>query len=169
MSKNIRKIVVAALLAAMTTVATCIMIPCPVGYINLGDVAVLLAGWIAGPVYGFLAAAVGSAVTDVLLGYAAYAPASFVIKGLVALVAYFVHRKIRNMYGRVLSAFLGEAVMVAGYFVYESIALGMGMGAIAAVGFNSVQGTVALIAASLLFSAAEKNSYISKEAAVFRN
>ena len=62
-----QKIVIAALLAALTCVATMIIkIPSPLkGYLNLGDCIVLLAGWMLSPVHGFLAAGLGSALADV--------------------------------------------------------------------------------------------------------
>ena len=92
MKKNTKNLVFAALLAAVTCVATLVIhIPSPLnGYINLGDCFVLLSGWLLGPVYGFLAAGIGSGLADLFLGYAVYAPATFVIKGLVALAAYLL-------------------------------------------------------------------------------
>ena len=79
------------MLAALTCIATMVIkIPSPLnGYLNLGDCVVLLAGWMLSPVYGFLAAGVGSALADLFSGYVVYAPATFVIKGLMALVAYY--------------------------------------------------------------------------------
>ena len=77
------------MLAALTCVATIVIkIPSPLnGYINLGDCIVLLSGWLLSPVYGFFAAGLGSALADLFSGYAAYAPATFLIKGLMALIA----------------------------------------------------------------------------------
>ena len=56
--KKIRKLVLAALLAALVCVATMVVqIPSPMqGYVNLGDCFVLLSGWLLGPWYGFAAA-----------------------------------------------------------------------------------------------------------------
>ena len=50
-----KRIVMAALLTALTCVATMVVkIPSPLkGYLNLGDCVVLLSGWMLGPVYGF--------------------------------------------------------------------------------------------------------------------
>ena len=52
-----QRIVIAALLAAVTCVVTMIVkIPSPLkGYLNLGDCVVLTAGWMLSPMYGFLA------------------------------------------------------------------------------------------------------------------
>ena len=64
------KLVVAALFAALTTVATMfIQIPTLKGYIHLGDCFVILSGILLGPVYGACAAGIGSMLADVLTGY----------------------------------------------------------------------------------------------------
>ena len=62
-----KALVMAALLAALTCVATMIIkIPSPLkGYLNLGDCVVLLAGWTLSPAYAFLSAGLGSALYDV--------------------------------------------------------------------------------------------------------
>ena len=50
-----------ALMMALTMVATMyITIPLPLGYVNLGDVFVLMSVFVLGPVYGTIAAGVGS-------------------------------------------------------------------------------------------------------------
>ena len=55
---KIRRLVLAALFAALCTVMTMVVqIPSPMqGYVNLGDCAVLLSAWVLGPVYGGAAA-----------------------------------------------------------------------------------------------------------------
>ena len=89
MQMKTKKLVMAALLAALTCVTTMIItVPSPLkGYLNLGDSVVLLSGWLLSPAYGFLAAGLGSAMADIFSGYVIYAPATFVIKGLMAFVA----------------------------------------------------------------------------------
>ena len=49
--QKLKKLVMAALFAALTTVMTMVIrIPSPMsGYVNLGDCAVLLSAWILGP------------------------------------------------------------------------------------------------------------------------
>ena len=94
-SKNTtQKIVMAALFAALTCVATMVIkIPSPMkGYLNLGDCVVLTAGWMLSPTYGFLAAGLGSALADLILGYTVYSPVTFIVKGLMALVAYYGYK-----------------------------------------------------------------------------
>jgi len=66
-----------------------IKIPSPLkGYINLGDGIVLIASWILPLPYGLIAAGLGSALADLFSGYVVYAPATFIIKALMAVVAY---------------------------------------------------------------------------------
>lgn len=71
-NQNIKKLVVAALLTAMTCIATMIIkFPTPTfGYIHLGDGFVLLCGVVLGPVGGALAAGIGSMFSDIFSGYA---------------------------------------------------------------------------------------------------
>ena len=91
MNGKTKQIVTAALFAALACVATMVIkIPSPMdGYLNLGDCVVLAAGWLLAPGYGFLAAGLGSGLADLFSGYAAYAPATFAIKGLMALIAFY--------------------------------------------------------------------------------
>lgn len=79
---DVKKLVVAALLASFACVATMIIqIPNGIGgYFNLGDCIVLLSGWLLGPVYGALAAGVGSALADLFAGYIVYAPITFEVQ-----------------------------------------------------------------------------------------
>ena len=71
-----------AVLAALCCVSTVFfVVPLPAsGYFNMGDVFVLLSGWLLGPLYGAAAAGLGTMLADVVGGYASYAPATLVIK-----------------------------------------------------------------------------------------
>ncbi len=138
-----------ALMAALCALLTLsIRLPSPMGgYINLGDCAVLLSAWLLGPAHGALAAGLGSALAD-LLGYPLYAPATLVIKGAMALLAGICLRHFhRPMVGMAVAGLAAEAVMVAGYWLFEAAVLGMGPGAAANVPFNLVQGAACLAAA----------------------
>ena len=158
---KIKKIVLAALLAAFTCVATFIVrIPSPTGgYINLGDCMVLLSGFLLGPVYGFLSASVGSALADISAGYILYAPATFLIKGLMALVAAIIHKAIKKksvILANTVGGITAEIIMISGYFLFEWVIYGIG-GAIPNVLPNIAQGIVGMVAAVLIFTAVNKN------------
>ena len=124
--KNLFKITLTALFTALTTLATLVAIPglSPHGYVNIGDTLVLMSSLLLGPVYGTFAAAVGSALADITLGYAIFAPCTLVIKGLMAVVFWLITKKIkffavnkkRNFVGYLLGGILAEIVMIVGYF-----------------------------------------------------
>ena len=88
MKKQVKQIVMTALFMALCCTATMVIhVPSPTqGFVNLGDCMVLLSGWLLGPWYGMAAAGVGSAMADVLLSYAHYAPGTLVIKGAMGLL-----------------------------------------------------------------------------------
>ena len=157
-----QRIVMAALLAALTCVATMIIkIPSPLkGYLNLGDCVVLLAGWMLSPSYGFLAAGLGSALADMFSGYVTYVPATFVIKGLMALIAFYgfklLHSKLGNISSRIISGIVAEVVMVAGYFIFEGFLYGFGP-SLVNIPANVIQGIAGLIIGTILVKVFEKS------------
>ena len=164
--KKVRKMVFTALFAALSCTATLVIhIPTPMnGYVNLGDCIVLLSGWLLGPVYGFLAAGIGSGLADFLLGYTYYVPATFVIKGLMALLAWWIGQKLgkQTRPGRLLSAVVAECWMILGYFVYESLLLGYGLAAAASIPGNAIQGLCGLVVATLLQELFERSGLRAK-------
>ena len=157
MNKKTKQLVMAALMAALTCVATMvIMIPSPLkGYLNLGDCLVLTSGWMLPPMYGFLAAGLGSALADVFSGYMIYAPATFVIKGLMALIACYgfqlLQKKISSLISRIVSGAAAEIMMVLGYFVFEGFMYGFVPSA-ANIPANAVQGIAGLIIGVVLMN-----------------
>ena len=166
--KKIRKLVLAALLAALVCVATMVVqIPSPMqGYVNLGDCFVLLSGWLLGPWYGFAAGGIGSMLADLFLGYAHYAPGTLVIKGLVALLAALLYEKLgRSPAARIVSGVVGEIVMVLGYFGYASMLLGKGLAAAASIPGNIFQGAVGLVVGAVLATVLERAKVTQKLAA----
>ncbi len=161
------KLVRAALLSALCLVMTrVVVIPAPTGYLNLGDCGVLLSAWMLGPVYGGMAAGIGTMLADVLSGFALYAPATFVIKFAMAAAAALVLQmkkggKVTGAY--IVGAVIAELIMVMGYFAYESIILGVGLAAVASVPANVLQGIVCAAAAVVLMSALKKSMAVLAE------
>ena len=156
-----KKLVMASLLAALCCVATMIIkIPSPLkGYLNLGDCVVLLSGWLLSPAYGFAAAGVGSALADIFSGYVAYAPATFVIKGLMALVAYYGFKilinKTGNLPSRIVSGIGAETIMVSGYFVFEGFLYGF-IPSIVNIPANALQGIAGIVIGVILIKVFKK-------------
>ena len=162
MDKRTKKIVLAALMAALACVATMIIkIPSPLkGYLNLGDGIVLTAGWLLSPAYGFLAAGLGSALADVFSGYVTYAPATFIIKGLMALIAFygfqFLHKRMGNLLARLVRGIAAEIAMVLGYFIFEGFLYGFLPSAVN-IPANGVQGVAGIVLGIVLMKAFEKS------------
>lgn len=162
MKTNTQKIVMASMLAALCCVATMIIkIPSPLkGYLNLGDCIVLLSGWILSPAFGFLAAGVGSALADGFSGYVTYAPATFVIKGIMAPITYFVFKTLRNKIGnllsRIISGIVAEIIMILGYFVFEGFLYGF-IPSIVNIPANAMQGLAGIILGTIIIKVFEKN------------
>ena len=162
---NIRKATFTALFAALVFVATAmfpIPLPAGAGYVNMGDVLVLLAASVLGGWYGAIAGGLGAALADVLLGYAAYAPVTFVVKALMALVfcvafKLFFALRMPVVIKALISALMAETVMVLGYFIYECFIFGVAA-AVGGVIANSMQGVFAVLCCALLNSVVNKFS-----------
>lgn len=157
MNNNLKKLILAALFAALSCVATMsIRIPTPGtgGYIHPGDAIVILSGVILGPVWGFLAGGIGSALSDLIGGYFIYVPITFVIKGLVALAAGLLYQKVgKNQKSRYIAVILGgvaDIILVAGgYFVCEFFIYGAG--AAVSIPANIIQGVGGLVISCILY------------------
>ena len=114
----------------------------------------ILSGVILGPVWGFLAGGIGSALSDLIGGYFIYVPITFVIKGLVALAAGLLYQKIgKNQKSRYIAVILGgvaDIILVAGgYFVCEFFIYGAG--AAASIPANIIQGVGGLVISCILY------------------
>lgn len=162
MKNTTKRIVMSSMFAALVCIATMIIkIPSPLkGYINLGDCFVLLSGWLLNPVYGFLAAGIGSALADVFGGYAVYAPVTFVIKGAMAVVAFYVYKLMRkrtkDISSRIFSGTCAEVLMIAGYFLFEGLLYGFAPSMVN-IPANAVQGVAGLILGVILVKVFDKN------------
>ena len=84
-----KRLVLTALLAALTVVGSWLRIPSPFGEFHLGNIFCALSGLLLGPWWGGLAAGMGSALYDVIF-YPAYISEcwiTFLTKGVYGLVA----------------------------------------------------------------------------------
>ncbi|MBQ8371410.1 MAG: ECF transporter S component [Clostridia bacterium] len=160
-----QRIVISSLFAALICVATMLIkIPSPLkGYINLGDGVVLLAAWILPPAYGLVAAGLGSALADIFSGYLVYAPATFIIKALMAFVAYSFYvlfvKKAKATVSRILSGILSEIIMILGYFLFEGILYGFAP-SLVNIPANAVQAVAGIIIGVVLITVFEKQNII---------
>jgi len=153
------------MLAALACVVTMVIkIPSPLnGYINPGDCIVLLSGWLLPPVYGFMSAGLGSALADLFAGYVTYAPATFLIKGLMALLASggfkLMHKRFGNLTARIISGTAAEIFMIAGYWLFEGFLYGFGASAVN-IPANGVQGIAGLVLGVILTKTFERHKIL---------
>ena len=124
------------------------------GYIHPGDALVILSGVFLGPNYGFLAAAVGSALADILGGYVFYAPITFAVKGCIALLAAIAFRKLAKTHLPSTALMAGGVIdilfTVLGYGIPEALIYGPA-GALASAFPNFVQGLSGMLLAMVLY------------------
>jgi uncharacterized membrane protein len=163
------RITLAAMFAALIFTATAfLMIPLPGGgYAHLGDCFIVVSALTLGPIYGAAAAGIGSAISDLFLGFAVYAPATFVIKGAMGIAiacVYWAMKKttFRYEFLRVVTAALvAELIMVLGYFVFECALWGVEVAVVDVLG-NAIQGLAGLVSGTLLFGALKQTGLIGK-------
>ena len=151
------KLALAAMFAALVFVVTSqippITIPATSGYFNFGETIIYIAALVVGPLTGALAGGVGSALADLYLGFAYYAPGTLVIKGLEGVIVGFLNTKLKRHISNLticatISAMVGGLEMVTGYFLYQQLVLGFPFAAaLVEVPFNVVQMAVGLVIA----------------------
>ncbi len=161
-SQKTLKIIMASLMAAMTCIATMVIsIPTPTnGYIHLGDGLVLLSGIILGPIYGGMAAGIGSMFADILLGYTYYALPTFLIKALAAIVGGFIYLQLsklsfcKNYLLPLIGAGIaGGLIVTCGYFLVEAFIFGYGLAASASILGNLSQNVFGILVSIFLMPA----------------
>jgi uncharacterized membrane protein len=144
-----------AVFAALVFVATYsfrIPIPATNGYFNLGETTIYVAALLFGPFVGAVAG-FGAGIADIVLGYAQYAPGTFLIKGIEGAAVGFLYFKLQKHLARhSLSAFssvaVGGSLMILGYFIYEQIILRVPvLAAFAEIPFNIIQVLAGIVVA----------------------
>lgn len=150
-----QKIAIYGMMMALTTVATMVIsIPsiATKGYINLGDALVILSGLVLGPAGGFIVGGLGSALADILLSYAYYAPFTFVIKGCEGLIVALLFRQVFKRKMPLAPAAVGGIFMALGYFLVEIFMYDF-PAAVASLPGNIFQGLVGAGLATILYKA----------------
>ncbi|MDD2374456.1 MAG: ECF transporter S component [Eubacteriales bacterium] len=158
---TIRQITYGGIIAAIVLIATMVFqlpIPTPVlkGYVNFGDGVIMASAMIMGP-YAAISAAIGSALADLLSSYVVFAPATFLIKGLMGLTAGLLFKKYPDMKYPLIALviMLCEIIMITGYFIFETFYYSLtnageglfrgAMTAAIALPFNAIQGVAAIL------------------------
>lgn len=143
--KNIK--IAALSIVALTCLTTLfIRIPLPSrGYFNVGDVAVVFGGLVLGFMnprqgawWALTACGIGSALADILGGFAVFAPLTFAAKGAEGALAAVAASRSGGLRYPLLG--LGGLAMVAVYFAGETLMPNIGLqGAVAEIPANLIQ------------------------------
>ncbi len=157
-SKQTEQIVFGGLFIAIVFVATYfIQIPTTGisgGLIHLGNIAMFSIALKYGKKYGALSGGIGMMLFDIFSAWFAWAPATFVVSGLIGFVIGFVAQdknvQVSKLWKNIVAILLGAVVMLTGYFFFEAVILGVGWAAIAGVPGNLVQLAIGLIALGLV-------------------
>jgi uncharacterized membrane protein len=126
--------------AATAAVTMVLSIPFPPtrGYFNLGDAMVMLAGLLFGARVGGIAGGVGSAISDILLGYAYFSPLTLFIKGTEGFLTGLIGNN-RRIHFKAVGVAAGAVAMLLGYFSVETPLYGIGPAVAELVAINSIQ------------------------------
>lgn len=159
-----KRLVTSAMFTALTFVATMVIQIrlTPNGYVNIGDCMVCMCGIFLGPVWGALSAGIGSCLADLISGFVIYAPATFIVKSVMALSASFIFKRIsniNNIAAIVLSSLVCEVIMCFGYYLYELMLYG-NIAALASMAGNLLQMGFGFVCSIGLYLAMSKNRYI---------
>lgn len=163
-NKHTSKIVLSALMMCIIMVAIMfIKIPIPFtqGYVHPGDAMIFLAVLVLGWKYGAAAAAFGGMLGDVMGGFAAWAPWTFCIKGIMAvimgLIIEAVMRKERSrgfmLAIMIVGMVIAGAFMTAGYYVAEGVMYGNWVAPVIGIPWNIGQFAVGMVLALILAEA----------------
>ena len=157
-------LVLTGVMTALVTVCVMVLpipIPMTTGYVNLGDgmifLAVLLLGW----KYGAFAGGVSAALADILLGSAAWAPWTLVIKAGMAVIVGLSLKMQKKESAAVSVAGIGgmilaTAFMAAGYYFAEAVMYGNWVTPVVGIIWNILQGAVGIVMSCVLTAALKK-------------
>lgn len=118
---GVQDIIQVGLMAAITFVMTSIAhVPSFMGVVHLGDSMIFLGAILLGKKKGAVSAAIGMTLFDLLNGYTTWAPFTFVIKGIMGLIAGSIaYRKRYNgesLLNNLFSFLIAGIFMIAAYY-----------------------------------------------------
>lgn len=144
-----KELVITGLSIALVFVATCfINIRLPIGQgglIHLGNVPLFLIAILFGKKIGALAGAFGMGLFDLMGGWTPWAPATFIIVGLMGYTVGWIAEHKDDMTGYVLAILAACSIKIIGYYIAEALIYGNWMQPILSVPGNLLQIGVATV------------------------
>jgi uncharacterized membrane protein len=141
-----------------------IPIPFTQGYVNLSDGIIFIAIFILDKKHSVAAASLGCMMGDILSGFAFWAPWTFVIKGVMALITVtimdaFAKKQLTakgKLLSRIFAMTCGGLFMAFGYFIAERVIYGTWAVAALGIPWNIGQFAVGIAVAIAITSALKK-------------
>jgi len=153
-NKRTIQISVSAMFIALVVVATFINVPFPGaagGLVHLGTLMSLIIAMRFGKYYGALAGGIGMGLFDVLGGWMAWAPGTFLVRLLIGFaVGLIAHHRIKgqgaSLVLNLIAWAVGLVIMIVGYYLYEAIFLTDFNAALLSIWGNVIQFAIGLVA-----------------------
>ena len=139
-----REIALSAIMAALVCASTLLIqlpIPATQGFFNVGDAMVMVASLTFGPIVGFFAGGIGSALADLIGGWYVWVPFTLVIKGLEGFLAgsiMVLDEEDKGVKTKIVAWIVAASEMVGGYFLVQYYMYGLGA-ALTELPFNMLQ------------------------------
>ena len=149
-------------LVLLGTILFRIPVPMTQGYVHLGDTMIFLGVLMLGKRHGSAAAALGSALADILGGFAFWAPWTLIIKYSMAFVTGLILEKSARSYEysnspdrliKLTAMAAGGILMCAGYLAAETVMYGSFALAIVGLPWNIGQVVVGMVLSMAIYSA----------------
>ena len=161
-NRKIKLMCLSGVFTALVFVVTAYLhVPTINGYVHVGDALIYLAACILPWQYSLAVGAGGALLADCLTGYAMWAPATVIIKGVTALL--FSNRGEKILSTRNLLMLIPAAAICAlGYYLYESLIYRNFISALAGIPASLTQSVASSILFIALGFAIDKMNYKSK-------
>ncbi len=147
---NLKELTKTSIFIALATVLT--MFPhfaTPTGYVHFGDSIIYIASAFLGPIPGALVGSIGHSLSDIFSGYPIYAPATFIIKGIMGFVIGKILYKNINIQRIIVAGIFALFIVTLGYFVAEIPMFGLGAAMVSLVS-SPVQWLMSIAAFAIL-------------------
>ncbi len=168
-SVKTKDIVISGLLISMVFVATkFINIRLPIsingGLIHLGNTMLFLAAIVFGKRKGAIAGAFGMGLFDVVSGWMAWAPFTFIIRGvmgyIIGSISYSNKRNGQSFFWNVVGIIISSIFMIIGYYITEGILYGNWISPATSIPGNITQIIIGAIIGLPIASAVKKTNLI---------
>jgi len=161
---------ITAIFTVITFALTLVAVLLSQGFINIGDLGVMITGLLFGPIVGFVAGGIGPFIADLVL----YPPTAFFTLGIKALEGFLVgvianpRRNYKKFnYRDIIAVVVGGLTMVFGYFVVELFFFGDPGWAFGELPFNFFIQFLTGVIGSIIFVRIWRKSIIDQFPQVF--